>query len=270
MQKEKQKNRPLILITNDDGINSPGLKALAEVALPFADLLIAAPVKQQTGMGRAFLKGKEVGIIESRKLELNGQAVDAYAVKASPAQTVAHAVLELTDQKPDYCLSGVNYGENLGLAYTCSGTMGAAFEADSLGIPAAAFSRAFPFAEQKSSDFSALDWEAEKYHLRNILKNIIEHGFPPGVRILNVNFPVNLEPETEVKITRQAYMNYARYCSPGERNLSSGHSLEWELNPEIEKLKEDTDIYSVHFDRAVSITPLNSRMSVEVDNYYSS
>lgn len=268
MQKNNQKNRPLILITNDDGINSPGLKALVEAISPFCDLLIAAPREQQTGMGRGFLKGDKIGIIESRNMNINGQAIKAYAVNASPAQSVAHAVLELTDKRPDYCISGVNYGENLGLSYTCSGTLGAAFEADSLGIPAVAFSRAFPFNKQKSNDFSSLDWEAEKYHIRNITKNIIHNGFPKNVRILNINFPIDLVQETEMRITRQAYMNYAQYISPENRNFSEGHSLKWKLNPEIKNLKEDTDIYAVHFDRAISITPLTSRMSVDVDNYY--
>ncbi|TDO84355.1 5'-nucleotidase /3'-nucleotidase /exopolyphosphatase [Halanaerobium saccharolyticum] len=264
----KAKDKPLILITNDDGINSPGLKALAEAINPICNLLIAAPMEQQTGMGRGFLKGDEVGIIEKKNIQLNDQIVEAYAVNSSPAQAVAHAVLELTDKKPDYCISGVNYGENLGLAFTCSGTLGAAFEADSLGIPAVAFSRAFPFNKQKSNNFSSLDWEAEKYHIRNIIKNITANGFPQDVRILNVNFPIDIDQETKVRITRQAYMNYAQYMKPEDRNFSKGHSLKWKLNPEIEKLKKDTDIYAVHFDKIISITPLNSRMSVDTDNYY--
>ena len=63
-------------------------------------------------------------------------------------------------------------------------------------------------------------------------------------------------------------MNYARYLIPEDRNYSEGHNLKWELNPEIESLEEDTDIYAVHFEQAISITPLSSRMSVEADNYY--
>ncbi|SIQ34375.1 5'/3'-nucleotidase SurE [Halanaerobium kushneri] len=268
MLKNNHKYKPLILITNDDGINSPGLNALAEAVSPFARLLIAAPKKQQTGMGRAFLKGDKVGMIESKNININGRTVKAYAVNASPAQSVAHAVLEIAAEKPDYCISGVNYGENLGLSYTCSGTLGAAFEADSLGIPSIAFSRAFPFNKQKSSDFSDLDWKVEKYHISKIVKNIIESGFPGKTRILNVNFPKNLKRETELRITRQAYMNYARYIKPADRNFSDAQSLKWELNPSIKNAEKDTDIYAVHFDNVISLTPLSSRMSVEVDNYY--
>ncbi|MFW5981058.1 MAG: 5'/3'-nucleotidase SurE [bacterium] len=261
------KKKPLILLTNDDGIDSPGLKALAEALLPIANLIIAAPKIQQTGMGRAFLQGEKIGEITEKFLMINNQKIKAYAVNGSPAQSVAHAVLELTEQKPDYCISGINYGENLGLSYTCSGTIGAAFEADSLGIKSLTFSRAFPFDKQKSNNYSDLDWEVEKYHIKNITTNIIDKGFPENVRIFNVNFPEEISESTEVRITKQAYMNYGVYLKPENRDLNNSYSLKWKINPEIKNAAEDTDIYAVHFDQVISITPINSRMSVDLNNY---
>lgn len=262
------KRKPLILITNDDGIDSPGLKASAEALAPIADLIIAAPKVQQTGMGRAFLQGKNVGEITKKNLKINNQEMKAYAVNGSPAQSVAHAVLELTEQKPDYCVSGINYGENLGLAYTCSGTIGAAFEADSLGIKTLTFSKAFPFAKQKSNNYSNLNWEAEKYQTKNIVSEIIDKGFPDDVSIFNINFPGKISRSTELRITKQAYMNYGEYIKPENRNLNDSYTLKWKLNPKIENAAEDTDIYAVHFDKVISITPINSRMSVELNDYY--
>ncbi|MGM0509437.1 MAG: 5'/3'-nucleotidase SurE [Fusobacteriota bacterium] len=262
------KSKPLILITNDDGIDSPGLKALAESLLPIANLIIAAPKTQQTGMGRAFLKGRKIGKITKKNLKINNKMITAYAVNGSPAQSVAHAVLELTGQKPDYCVSGINYGENLGLAYTCSGTIGAALEADSLGIKSIAFSKSFPFDKQKSSNYSDLNWETEKYHIRNIVSNIIDKGFPKDVRILNINFPEEISKSTEVRTTKQAYMNYGVYIKPEKRNINKSYKLKWEINPDIKKAKKDTDIYAVHFDKVVSVTPINSKMSLDVKNYY--
>lgn len=256
-----------MLLTNDDGIDSPGLKALAEALAPIADLIIAAPKIQQTGMGRAFLQGENIGEITKKFLMVNKQKIKAYAVNGSPAQSVAHAVLELTEQKPDYCISGINYGENLGLSYTCSGTIGAAFEADSLGIKSITFSRAFPFDKQKSNNYSNLDWEVEKYHIRNIVSNIIDKGFPENIEIFNVNFPEGISRSTELRITKQAYMNYGVYLKPENRNLNNSYSLKWKINPQIKNVAEDTDIYAVHFDKVISITPINSRMSIDLNDY---
>ena len=132
------KNRPLILVTNDDGIHSPGLYAAAQAAAKIGDVLIAAPHTQQTGMGRSFPRCPDDGIIEEIDVqermreefwyeEMYDGEIRAYAVHGSPARAVAHGVLELADRKPDLCVSGINYGENLGTCLTCSGTMGALF-----------------------------------------------------------------------------------------------------------------------------------------------
>lgn len=260
--------KPLALITNDDGITSPGILAIAEALEPSYELLIVAPKNQQTNMGRGSLKGKDVGSIERYQLTVNGEQVEAYAISGSPSQAVSHAVIELADRKPDICLSGINYGENLGLAFTCSGTLGAAFEADSLDIPSIAFSRSIPFEDQRSSEFSLVDWSPIKSVVREIVSNVINNGYPEGVRLLNVNFPSEMTDITEQRITKQAYMNYGHYTQPVNRDFSEGFVLDWELNHNVKDADKDTDIYAVHFDKVISITPLASIMSVNVSNYY--
>jgi len=260
--------KPLILLTNDDGIQSPGILALAEALYPLADLLIAAPANQQTNMGRGSLKGKDIGKIEEVKIEVSGVHVTAYAVHGSPAQAVAHAVLELTERKPDYCISGINYGENLGLAFTCSGTLGAVFEADTFGIPSIAFSRTIPFENQRSSSFAQLDWEMEKLHVQNIFCNVLAKGMPDRVRILNVNFPLDMSENTEVRVTRQAYMSYGSYVKPERKSFDTGCFLAWKLNDALSRVDQDTDIYAMHVDRVISVTPMSSMMSVDVNHYH--
>lgn len=260
--------KPFVLVTNDDGIESPGLHALVEALKPMADLLIAAPENQQTNMGRGALKGKDIGTIRRLALNLDGEMIPAYAVKGSPAQTVAYALLEIAESKPDYCVSGINYGENLGLAFTCSGTLGAAFEADSFMVPSIAFSRTIPLKQQRSDEFSDMDWEMEKVHIQRIFNNIISKGMPDNVRILNVNFPSGISLETEVRVTRQAYMNYGKYVKPLKRRFEEGYNLEWELNDKLHEVPEDTDIYAVYFDKVISVTPMSSLMYVDVKNYY--
>lgn len=269
LQKQVSKYRkPFVLITNDDGIDSPGLHALAEAMKPMAELLIVAPEKQQTNMGRGALKGKDIGTIRRLTLNVDGEMIPAYAVNGSPAQTVAHALLEIAERKPDYCVSGINYGENLGLAFTCSGTLGAAFEADSFMIPSIAFSRAIPLKYQRSDKFSELDWDLEKIHVQRIFKNIQHKGMPDNVRIVNVNFPPEITPETEVRVTKQAYMSYGKYVKPLKRNFEEGYCLEWELNEKLQEVPKDTDIYAIYFDKVISVTPMSSLMSVDVKNYY--
>jgi len=263
-----QKNKKCILLTNDDGIGSPGLKALAEALYPWCDLLIVAPQFQQTGMGRGALSGEQVGSIQEVVFNLCGDEIIAYSVYGSPAQSVVHGILELSNKKPDYCISGINYGENLGLAFTCSGTLGAAFEADSWGIPAIAFSRSIPHKYQKSEDFMTLDWEIEKQFVRRIILDILEKGMPDQVRILNVNFPVDMTLNTEVRMTKQAYMNYGDYIHPGKRDYNQGHHLEWKINKCIHEAPKDSDIYAIHFDQVISVTPLTSLMSVKAETYH--
>lgn len=267
MNHKNSQSKPFVLITNDDGIDSPGLHALAEAIIP-CELLIAAPKFQQTGMGRGSLGGDKIGTIERKTLWVNNQLVRAFAVNGSPAQSVAHAVLELTDRKPDFCLSGINYGENLGLSFTCSGTLGAAFEADSYGIPSIAFSRAIPFNHQKSSDFSTINWEMEQFHIQKIFGNILKYGMPENVRILNINFPTGIDVTTEVRVTKQAYMNYGEYINPGERDFDKGQLLKWKLNHRLHEAQLDTDIYAMHFDKVISVTPMSSVMSINSKNYY--
>lgn len=260
--------KPLVLITNDDGIQSPGLHALIEAVSDLARVLVVAPIEQQTNMGRGGLKGPAIGKIRSVQLNLSCGEITCYGVNGSPAQAVAHGLLELTHEQPVLCLSGINYGENLGLAFTCSGTLGAAFEADSFGVSGIAFSRAIPFDDQRSDAFGELDWTLVQYHTRQIVKDVLRHGMAEGVRILNVNYPRQLSEAMIPKVTRQAYMNYGSYVTPGRKEMDMGYQLGWKLNDDLHNAPMDSDIYAVHFEGAISITPMTSLMSVDAKHYH--
>ena len=133
------KTKPHILLTNDDGIRSPGLWAAASELSKIGYVTVAAPREQSTGMGRS-LPSTSDGVIKKEQVQVNGQEWTVYAVGGSPAQAVLHAVLEIVPHKPDLVVSGINYGENVGLGITISGTVGAAMEATSLGFPEMAVS----------------------------------------------------------------------------------------------------------------------------------
>jgi len=130
--------RPLILVTNDDGLLSPGLHAAAEAVADLGDLLLAAPATQQTAMSRAFVRDADSGVVERVELNIAGRTVSGYAISGSPVMAVTHAVLELAERPIGLCVSGINYGENIGGTIGVSGTIGAALEAEAYGIPSIA------------------------------------------------------------------------------------------------------------------------------------
>lgn len=100
-----------------------------DLVLVDSGIIVAAPANQQTSMGRAFPRTDSLGIIQKKEICVNGKMQEGYGIYGSPAYAVDHGVLELAERKPDICLSGINYGENLGTNLTCSGTVGAILEA---------------------------------------------------------------------------------------------------------------------------------------------
>lgn len=103
---------PLILITNDDGIESPGLLAAIEAVYDLGEVLVVAPRYQQTGAGRSFPSSD--GIIHQEHIEVKGLTLPAFSINGSPAQAVQHGIVELAPRHPDLLVAGINYGENVG------------------------------------------------------------------------------------------------------------------------------------------------------------
>src|SRR6476659_5586826 len=194
--------RPLILVTNDDGLHSPGLLAAAESVSDLGDLLIAAPATQQTSMSRAFVTGDDIGAIARHDLRVAGRTVAAYAVVGSPVVAVTHALLELADRTPDLCLSGINYGENIGGALGVSGTVSAALEAEAHGIPGIAASVQVDISSWGT--FGDVDWTATRFFTRLLAGQVLADGLPDDVAVLNLNVPDSATPSTELRRTVQS------------------------------------------------------------------
>lgn len=254
--------KPLILITNDDGIDSPGLSAAAQAAADFGDVLIAAPHIQQTGMGRAFPKEKDTGIIEERKIMLSGRSAAGYAVHGSPAQAVSYAVMELSDRKPDLCVSGINYGENPGMVLTCSGTLGAAFEAVSHGIPAIAVSAFVEYRKHRASDFSGYDWKAAQKAAAYFIRERLINGRFKDADVLNINVPAEISHPYTWRMTRQSRQNYFQFVPGKKRNLKEPYLLPSEIQFDIDSLEEYSDIYATCVEKIISVTPLSLDMTI--------
>jgi 5'-nucleotidase len=166
-----------ILITNDDGIAAPGLKALAEVMKELGEITIVAPDSPQSGMGHAITINNTLHV-EHLTGFLNTQ--NAYTCSGTPVDCVKMAVHEIMKKKPSICVSGINHGSNSSINVIYSGTMSAAVEAGIEGIPSIGFS------------FCNYSWEANfeplKKYVKKITSEVLKNGLPEGV-VLNVNFP---------------------------------------------------------------------------------
>ena len=228
--------------------------AAAETAAAYGEILIAAPDTQQTGMGRAFPRTSENGRIE--------KVGKAYAVHGSPALAVAHGVVELAERKPDLCISGINYGENLGTTLTCSGTLGAVFEAHSYGIPGIAVSVAVEYGKHRSADFETMDWEPAKTVLDQFIKEVLTHGMPKGTDIWNINVPSGMKAPYSYRFTTQSRQNYFHFVKPEKRELGEPYELKSRLYVDWDSLEEDSDIYAVCAEHKISVTPLSMDMTV--------
>ncbi|TAF70169.1 MAG: 5'/3'-nucleotidase SurE [Flavobacterium sp.] len=185
--------RPLILVTNDDGIVAPGIRTLIEVMKELGDVVVVAPNSPQSAMGHAITINNTLKL---EKVTLDKDLSQEYSCSGTPVDCVKIAVNEILNRKPDLCVSGINHGSNSSINVIYSGTMSAAVEAGIEGIPAIGFSLL---------DYS---WDANfepiKSYVKQIAQGVLEKGLPEGV-ILNVNFPkLSKEDIKGIKICRQA------------------------------------------------------------------
>lgn len=164
--------------------------------------------------------------------------------------------MELANKKPDLCISGINYGENLGLSLSCSGTVGAAFEADSYDVPSIAVSIQAPLHIQQDSNFKEMDWTIAKNITGELACEVLENGLPNGISVLNVNVPNSATYSTEIRITRQSRLNYSVFKKPELRDFNTSYKLKSELDVQIENTEKDSDVYAFYFDKVISVTPL--------------
>jgi 5'-nucleotidase len=203
-----RKEKPLILVTNDDGINSPGLAAAVAALDPLGEVLIIAPLVQQTSRGRSRpIKGGSHGKIVRAQVTYGEQQWDAAAVDATPALTVQHGLHELASRDVDLVVSGINYGENVGSCVTVSGTIGAALEAADAGVPAIAIS-----LELADSDYFSLkdivDFAASIHFLRQVSARMLANQMPADVDVIKIEIPVDATPGSPCAVTRQDPITY--------------------------------------------------------------
>jgi len=255
---------PLILLTNDDGLGSPGLLAAAEAVADLGELLIVAPATQQTAMSRAFVTDAGAGVIERVELRIAGRAVPCYGITGSPVMAVTHAVLELAERPIGLCVSGINYGENIGGAIGVSGTVGAAFEADAHGIPAIAAAITARTSEWRT--FGTVDWTAARHFTGLLARQVLADGMPSGVSVLNLNVPRSATIRTELRRTVQSQQPYYVRRRPGSaRPLDQPYQFAVDVVVDPDLLEPGTDVHAIVCDQVVSVTPLTWQQTAITD-----
>jgi 5'-nucleotidase len=186
-------NKPLILITNDDGITAPGIRKVISIMNEIGDVVVVAPNSPQSGMGHAITVNSTLHLEE---VKIDNGPQKEYTCSGTPADCVKIAVNEVLKRNPDLCISGINHGSNSSINVIYSGTMSAAVEAGVKGIPAIGFSLC---------DYSwNANFEGCESFIKSITLNTLKNGLSKGV-VLNVNFPVYKDNAYNgIKICRQA------------------------------------------------------------------
>lgn len=227
--------KPLILVSNDDGITSAGIRLLTEVMAEIGEVVVVAPNSPQSGMGHAITIGEPLRLYKNRLFEDLG--VVAYECSGTPADCVKlakHHVLK--DRTPDLVVSGVNHGSNLAVSVLYSGTMSAAIEGAIEGFPAIGYSL---------SDFSHdADFSHTAAYIKQIAEQVLEKGMGKGIA-LNVNFPPKQHENIKgIKICRQANAHWEEEFD--KRKDPYGRSYFWLAGNFVNNDKgEDSDVWAV-------------------------
>ena len=235
--------RPLILVTNDDGINAPGIRTLISIMKDIGDIVVVAPDSPQSGMGHAITINST---LHSSRITPKDSEITEYSCSGTPADCVKLAINELMPRKPDLCVSGINHGSNSSINVIYSGTMSAAIEAGIEGVPAIGFSL---LDYRWNADF-----EQSKNFISMITLNALNNGIPKGV-VLNVNIPSVRKSDIKgVKICRQAMAYWIEEFDKRKNPL--GQEYYWLTGKFInEDQGEDTDEWALN-NNFISIVPV--------------
>lgn len=237
-----KKEQPIILVTNDDGITAPGIKALTAAVKDLGKIVVVAPDKPQSGMGHAITIGHPLRLVAVQTFN----EIEAYQCSGTPVDCVKLAVDKVLHRKPDICLSGINHGANHSINVIYSGTMSAALEASIESIP--------------SIGFSLLDYSIEAdlsgaaYYANLLVKQLLSKKIDKHL-CLNVNIPAAPKELLKgLKICRQAYAKYEERFD--ERNDPTGKKYYW-LTGEFQNFdkRKDTDVWALQNDY-VSVVPV--------------
>lgn len=241
-----------ILLCNDDGVSSSGILAADKAVSSLGETIIVGPSTQQSGIGHAITLFEPLRI---KKLPLRNGKI-GYAVSGTPTDAAIMGVFQLCDEKPDLCISGINIGYNLGKSeLTTSGTLGAAMEVASYGIPTIAVSQT---VDDQSAKFENgrinIDFDFAVKTLNKVAGYVMENGMPDGIDLLNLNIPTNPVSD-EINITRLTNRMFIPEVET--RYDPRGKPYYWIDSTITDNDKEGSDGYCIKKEHKVSLTPLS-------------
>ena len=255
-------DRRLILLTNDDGIRSPGLWAAAKALEPLGFVVVVAPRQQWSGAGRSLPADSE-GRIHQEQVEVNGQRWTVHAVDGTPAQAVQHGLLEIVPRPPDLVVAGINYGENVGSGVTISGTIGAALEAAAFGVPALAVSlETEKMYHRTHSD--EVNFKVAAYFTRYFAERLLGLPRVPDVDVWKVEVPAGATPDTEWRVVRQSRHRYYLPLKPVRAALADSAPVDYGRKVEADEVEPDSDVGAL-LAGVVAVTPLSLDLTSRVE-----
>jgi len=249
-----------ILITNDDGVNSSGIWAVKKAVEDLAQIKVVAPATQQSGIGHALTLFEPIRV--SSVTLSDGDP--AWSVSGTPTDAVILGIYQLTEEKPELVISGINIGENLGKSeLTTSGTIGAAMEAAVNGIPALSVSLQVTRGDIKFHDGHVdVDFAYAQRVVRRVTKQILKKGLPDGVDFLNLNIPSHPQND-QIKITNLGERMYRVHIT--ERLDPRGRSYYWIDGDPVETDEKGTDVHSLKIENMATLTPVSLDCTAPLD-----
>jgi 5'-nucleotidase len=253
----------VILVTNDDGLESPALLPLLRALRDVATLRVVVPKGERSWISKAISRWQDVRVERASR-----EGFDLFVVDGFPADCANLGIHSLYDDPPELVVSGINLGLNTGLGwFLSSGTVGAASEARIARVPALAFSIGIAGNDRSWKKDPALVsspkvWQRAAALVTDVVRTVCETGFPPQADLLNVNFPVGAGPETRRVVTRVASVGYAGLFRRKEEGVFV-HDYDGALLAEHEGMAEDTDMDALGRGW-VSITPVRLADSAKI------
>jgi 5'/3'-nucleotidase len=248
-------SRKLVMVTNDDSVQSNGVIELARAASKYAEAIIVAPEQPQSATALSMTFHKPLRVTKVRKEEF-----ECYAVSGSPGDCVMVGVNKVLPRRPDLVVSGINIGDNSTFQdILASGTVAAALESAISGIPAIAFSMEVSGESMFALEYDQPDFTNAAIIAGEVIRDVLENGMPEGAEILNVNFPKKVQPSTPIKLTEVGRRKYTDKVIV--RRDPRGREYYWLFGERLSEFPERTDAEAVAIRKHVSISPIVLKMS---------
>ena len=249
------RSRKLVMVTNDDSVQSNGIIQLARAISRYADVIIVAPEQPQSATALSLTFHKPLRVSRIRRKEFN-----CFAVSGSPGDCVLIGINKLLPRRPDLVASGINIGDNNTFEdILASGTVAASLEAALSGINAIAFSMQVGDEVQFTVGYGQLDFSKAAAVAGEVVRDVLNNGMPGGAELLNVNFPSRMDQTTPIVLTDIARRKYTQKVLV--RKDPRGRPYYWLFGERLSEFPPNSDAEAVLKKRRISITPMVLNMT---------